>query len=128
MSEETKMIKVRQVVRYGGHSMSANGAVNLTLKASYSELVHSIELVQMLNNDVEIKAKLPNQKPMKLGSFRVKQVVIDDDGESVLKFNGINDFIEVDNLNALPTGSKSEEFAVMYEAEIEEEDEGAAED
>lgn len=117
------IIKVREVVKYSGHSLSANGSVNFTLKASYSELTNSIQMMQMLNNDVIIKAKLPAGKPMKLGMFRIKQIVIDGDGESTLKFNGLNDYIEMDNLNVLPLGTdENKEFVIMAEAEIEDED------
>lgn len=117
-------IKVKEVVTYGGHSLKANGAVNFTLKASYSELTNTISLMQMLNNDVGIKAKIPGGKPMKLGVFRINQIVIDGDGESILKFNGLNDYIEMDNLNMLPLNdSENKEFVVMMEAEIEEEEE-----
>ena len=120
-----KNIKVKQVVVYGGHSLKANGAVDFTLKSAYSELVNTIQLMQMLNNDVNIKAKLPGNKPMKLGMFRIKQIIIDGDGESILKFNGLNDHIEMDNLNLLPLNTDDDkEFVVMMEAEIEEEEEG----
>lgn len=116
-------IKVKEVVTYGGHSLKANGAVDFTLKAGYSELPNSIKLMQMLNNDVNIKAKVPGEKPKKLGMFRVKQIVVDGDGESVLKFNGLNDHIEMDNLNMLPLNdSETKEFVVLMTAEIEEED------
>lgn len=115
-------IKVKEVVKYGGHSLSANGSVNFTLKAAYSELTNSIKLMQMLNNDVNIKAKVPSGKPMKLGLFRIKQIIIDGDGESIIKFNGLNDYIEMDNLNLLPLNSdENKEFVVMMEAEIEDE-------
>ncbi len=115
-------IKVKEVVKYGGHSLSANGSVNFTLKATYSELSNTIQLMQLLNNDVSIKAKMPGGKPMKLGYFRVKQIVIDGDGESVIKFNGLNDYIEMDNLNILPQNdSDTKEFVVMMESDIEEE-------
>lgn len=122
-------IKVKEVVRYGGHSLSANGSVNFTLKAQYSELSSSIKLMQMLNNDVNIKAKVPGGKAMKLGIFRVKQIVVDGDGESTLKFNGLNDYIEMDNLNMLPLNdSDTKEFVVLMETEIEEEDEDGTEE
>ncbi len=113
-------IKVKEVVKYGGHSISANGSVNFTLKASYSELTNTIQMMQMLNNDVFIKAKLPAGKPMKLGMFRIKQIIVDGDGESTLKFNGLNDYIEMDNLNLLPLNSDdNKEFVVLMEAEVE---------
>lgn len=113
-------VKVKEVVKYGGHSLSANGSVNFTLKAQYSELPNTIKLMQMLNNDVNIKAKVPGGKPMKLGFFRVKQIVIDGDGESTIKFNGLNDYIEMDNLNLLHLNTdENKEFVVLMEADIE---------
>ena len=117
-----KKIKVKEVVKYKGHSLSANGSVNFNLVAAYSELVHTISLMQLLNNDVMIKAKIPGENPMKLGIFRIKQIVIDGDGESKIKFNGLNDYIEMDNLNVLPLNSDdTKEFVVLMEAEVEEE-------
>lgn len=123
------IIKVKEVVKYGGHSLSANGSVNFNLKAAYSELTNTIQMMQMLNNDVNIKAKLPGGKPMKLGMFRIKQIMIDGDGESTLKFNGLNDYIEMDNLNLLPLNSDdNKEFVILMEADIESEEEEGEED
>ncbi len=117
-------ISVKEVVTYGGHNLSANGSVNLTLKASYSELAKTISAMQMLNNDIKIKAKVPGSKAMKLGMFRIKDIKIDGDGESVLRFNTLNDFVEMSNLNLLPLNdSDTKEFAVLLEAEVEEEGE-----
>lgn len=123
------IVKIKEVVTYAGHSLKANGAVDFTLKAAYSELANSIKMMQMLNNDVDIKAKLPGHSPMKLGQFRIKQIVVDGDGESVLKFNGLNDYIEMDNLNLLPLNNEdNKEFQILAEAEIEMEDENDGED
>lgn len=114
-------IKVKQVVKYDGHNIMANGSVNLGFKASYSELTKTIELQQLLNNDIEIKCKLPDvKKAIALGRFRVKQTVIDGDGESKIKLNGLKDYIETDNLNLLPLNSDSvSEFVVLYTADVE---------
>ena len=123
------IIKVKEVVKYGGHNLSANGSVNLTLKASYSELTNSVKVMQMLNNDVNIKVKVPGEKAIKLGIFRIKEIRVEGDGESIIKLNGLNDYIEMDNLNYLPIkGSENEEFAVMMEAEIEIEEKEGNED
>lgn len=109
-------VKIKEVVTYAGHSLSANGSVNLTLKASYSELVNTIQLMQLLNNDVKLKAKIPSQKAINLGFFRIKDIRIQGDGESTIKFNGLNDYIEMDNLNTLVS---KDEFVVMYESDVE---------
>jgi hypothetical protein len=118
------IVKVQEVVKYGGHNLSANGKVGLTLNANYSELVNTIQVSQMLNNDVNIKAKMPGKKAMLLGSFRVGKIEIFDDGESRLKFNGLSDYVEMDNLNSLPLKDEDiPEFKVLIEADIEEEGE-----
>lgn len=115
-------VKVKQFVEYKGHSLSANGSVNLNVKAPYSELVNTIKLMQMLNNDVVIKAKVESKK-LNLGMFRIKDIKIDGDGESTIKFNGLNDYIEMDNLNSLPLNdSDSRQFTICYSAEIEKEE------
>lgn len=118
----TQNIKVKQVVKYDGHNLNANGAVNFKVKAAYGELTNTIKLMQMLNNDIVIKAKFPGRKPFKLGMFRIKSINIDGDGESKIQFNGLNSYIEMDNLNTLPTKNDDDdangEFTVMYEAEV----------
>ena len=125
----SKKLKVMQVVTYGGHSLSSNGSVSLTLKAGYSELTKTIQAIQMLNEDVAVKAKLAGQKPMKLGSFKIKDIKIDGDGESVLKFAGISDYVEMDNLNLLPLANEENKlFQILLECETEVMDEGDEEE
>ena len=120
----TVKVKVQEVVRYGGHNLAANGAVTLVLTASYSELVNTVQVLQMLNNDVDIKAKLPGKKAMRLGLFRVNHIDVNDDGTSRIKFRGISDYIEMDNLNSLPKKDEDvPDFKVLFEADVEEEDE-----
>lgn len=116
--------KVKSVVVNGGYNVSANGSVNIKFIAGYSELVNTIKLQQMLNNDVSIKARIPSPsgKPqiLKLGIFRVKNTTIDGDGESKIQFNGLADYVEMDNLNLLPLASSEiKEFTILMESEIE---------
>lgn len=117
-------IKISQVVSYGGHSLAASGSVNLTLKADYSELTKTIQLHQMLNNDITVKARVPGTPPMTLGIFRIKDLRTSGDGCSTIKLDGLNIYVEMDNLNLLPTRQDGDDrFQVRYEAEIEEEEE-----
>lgn len=113
-------LKVMEVMKYGGHSLSANGMVNVTFTAMYSELAKSLQLMQLLNEDVTVAAKLPSEKPMPLGTFRVHQLIVDDDGESKVKLRGMSEFVETDSLNSLPLrNSDVPEFQVMFKADIE---------
>lgn len=112
-------VKVQEVVNYGGHTLAANGKVTLTLNAAYSELSNTVQISQMLNEDVTIKARVPGKKAVMLGSFRVSKIEVFDDGESRVKFSGISDYVEMDNLNSLPLkGEDVPEFRVLIEAEI----------
>ena len=44
--------------------------------------------------------------------------------ESKIKFNGLNDYIEMDNLNLLPLNTEeTKEFVILMQAEIEEDEE-----
>jgi len=118
-----KTIKVKEIVTYAGHSLRANGSVNLTVKAMYGELTNSIQMMQMLNNDVDLRARVANGKPMRLGFFRIQEIKVDGDGESKIKFNGISDNIEMDNLNNLPLNdADAKQFVILAVAEIDLED------
>lgn len=117
-------VKIKEVVKYDGHSVRANGSVDLGFKAMYSEITNSMQVLQALNNDVNIVAKFPGAKAIKLGMFRVKNVVFDGDGESKIKFNAITDNVEMDALNSIIS---NEEFQIMMTAEIEMEDDESEE-
>lgn len=91
-----KKISIKEFVRYNGHNVKSNTTVSLNFKAMYSELTKTIQVLQLLNNDVKITA---GDKP--LGTFRVKNVSVSDDGESTLKFESMADAVEMDNLNSL---------------------------
>ena len=115
-----RKIKVKGFYSYKGHSVLQNGSVNITLKAKYSGITNSVQLLQMLNNDVSIHVKLGGVKsPFAIGTFRIKSVNFDDDGESIVKFNSLNDFVDIDGINRLIT---KEEFQVLFVANIEDED------
>ena len=118
--------EIQAVCMYNGHSIKQTGSIDLKLKMKYEELVNSVQLLQMLNNDVKVTVRMPNQKKaIQLGLFRIKSLTVDHDGESMVAFNSTNDFVEVDNLNTIVT---KELFRVTFKAEIEEESEGDEED
>lgn len=115
------MVKeVKEVLSYKGHSVKANGSVDLSFTGMYDQAVNSIKVLQMLNADVSIVVKLPGEKPFKLGMFRIKSVNFDGDGESTLKFNSIDQYVELNNVNKIIT---SDSFQVKMVADVEEENE-----
>lgn len=118
-----KQVSIRQVVTYQNHNRRNNGAVTLNLNSEYGELVHTIELQQLLSLDISITAKVVGQREFGLGMFRLKKSTILDDGESKLQFEGLSDFVEADNLNNLPLKSdETPQFVVVYNAIVESEE------
>lgn len=111
-------VEVRLVGKYNGHSVKANQSVDLSVKAGYDQLAQAVQLLQFLNNDVTIKAKVPDLKPFSLGTFRVQAVNISHDGESTIKFNSMADFTEVDNFSKL-IGSELIVLKISANIEIE---------
>ena len=118
MSE--KIVKIKTLGKYNGHNITNNKAVNLTLIFAYDELPNYIQLIQLLNENVDIAAKIGDDKAMRLGSFMIKEIKVDHDGQGIIKFNSLMDAVEADSLNHLV----GETFQVMFKAEVElEEDE-----
>lgn len=112
--------EIKSVCVYCGHSIKQSGAIDLKLKSKYEDLVNSVQLLQMLNNDVSVLVKLPDQKKeFSLGSFRLNKLSVDHDGESLIVLNSTNEFVEIDNINDIVT---QEPFRVTFKAEIEEEE------
>lgn len=115
-----KKVKIREIVSYNGHNVKSNGVVNLNLKAMYSELVNTIQVLQLLNNDVKISV-VEGKSENSLGMFRVKNVSVSDAGESVLKFETLAEAAEMDKINSLV--GKEGEFVINMFAEVEVEEE-----
>lgn len=115
-------VDIKIIGKYNGHAVKANQSVDLGFKTSYDQLANSVKLLQLLNNDITIVAKVPDTKPFKLGSFRLQSVNISHDGESTIKFNSMADFTEVDNFTKL-IGSDMVILKCSADVEIEDSDE-----
>lgn len=119
---ETK-VQVKIIAAYNGHAIKQNGNVDINFKCAYDELVNSIQMIQMLNNDINVGVRLAEQKPIKLGVFRLKGLKVDHDGESIITLNSQVDFVETDNLNSIITNDKFEvRFTSVVETEEKEEE------
>ena len=120
-----KKVDFKMVAKYNGHKIKPSGAVDLNVTCKYSEMTNTIQLLQLLSNDIKLVVKKPNEKPFKLGTFRLQALNYDHDGQAKIRFNSMTDFVEVDDINRLIPDDKQERFIirVMAEIEIEEGDE-----
>lgn len=117
----SKKVKVEQVVTSGGYSINGNGITMVTFKSKYGELVNTVNMLQLLNNDIDVYATVPGEKEKMIGNnFRMKQVVVDGDGEQTVKLQGVSEFTDVSELTALPfKNSEIPEFRIKLESSIE---------
>lgn len=118
-------VKVKTIATYGGHNVKQNKSVDITFKCEYGELSQYIKLIQFLNENVDITIKQSDEPAEKLGTFMVREIRIDHDGEGVLKFNSMIDHAECQLFHKL---AGNEPFKIMFEAEIDNEVEGEEED
>lgn len=126
----TEKVEVEQVVTSGGYSISAAGVTMVTFKCKYGELVNTVQMLQLLNNDIDIAATVPGEKKKPVGySFRLKQIVVDGDGEQTVKLQGVSELTDVETLSTLPfRNAEIPEFRIMLSSSIELEAEGDEED
>lgn len=119
MSQEiAKQIDVKLICSYNGHSIKPSGAVDVNVKVEYSEMVNAMSTLQMLNNDIMAAVKFADEKPFKLGLFRLGQVNFGGDGESKIRFTSITDQVEVQNLSRLIPNEQGEKFLLRLKASV----------
>lgn len=61
-------------------------------------MITSINLLQGLNSDITIHAKLSGRKAVNLGLFTIGGVDFDKDGNATVKFKSLVDSVNMDNL------------------------------
>lgn len=116
-------IKIKTEAKYASHNVKANKSIDITFKAPYAQLHEYIKVVQMLNENVTVACKIgADKKPLKLGTFMVQNLNIDNDGEGKLKFNSLLDYTEPQNINEL-AARNDEPLFLLLKATIELEDE-----
>lgn len=91
-------VKIKAKVSYNGHNANAAGIINLNLIFSYEELTNAIQLVTCLNNDIQIFVK-EGKTTNKLGTFTIKNITINNNGEAKIKFSSLLDAVNLEYIN-----------------------------
>lgn len=121
-----KEVKFKITGVYKGHSVKQNGIVELNLGFRYSELHLSVLNTQLLNENVSLYAKIDG-KVEQLGIFMIKNISIDHDGNSTIKYGSTIDNAETNKINDL-SHKKSDEVMFLVKATIDLEEEEEDED
>uniref|UniRef100_A0AAU8AYL7 Uncharacterized protein n=1 Tax=Dulem virus 36 TaxID=3145754 RepID=A0AAU8AYL7_9CAUD len=111
-----KEFRQKGVATFEGLQVGKTKTVVLTVKLRYDEVLTSVELLQGLNTDITIYAKLADRKPMNLGLFMIGGINFDKDGNAKIPFKSMVDNVNLDNLVQLVD---EEYIQLMFRAIIE---------
>ena len=96
-----KKFKQKGVSTFQGLSIGRNKTVQLKFKLRYDEILTSVELLQGLNSDITVHAKIGDDKPVNLGIFTIGAVNFDKDGNATIPFKSLVDNVNLDNINSI---------------------------
>lgn len=122
-----KEFKQKGIATFAGMTVSPVGVITLKFKLRYDEMITSVQLLQGLNNDITVHAKLADRKPVNLGMFTIDGIKFDKDGNAVVPFKSRVDNVNMDKICEIP----GEEYVqLMFKAIIElpDPDEGGGEE
>lgn len=122
-----KEMKVRGISKFVSLNISASKVVTLNMLMRYDEIVTSVQLLQGLNNDITVLAKLPLGKPKSLGMFTVNGINFDKDGNAKVTLKSLTQNVELDNITEI---IEEDTVQLMFRAIIElemKEEEGVTE-
>lgn len=96
-----KKFKQKGIATFQGLSIGRNKTVQLKFKLRYDEILTSVELLQGLNSDITVHAKIGDDKPVNLGIFTIGAVNFDKDGNATIPFKSLVDNVNLDNINSI---------------------------
>lgn len=119
-------VKCIMEAQYNGHYIKGNGDLDLNFKLPYSELINVLKLTQMIGTNIKIAAKIGKKEVFELGTFMLKNISIDREGESKIKFNSEVSTVEMENFINL--AEKDQIIKLRCEANVLEEEDPMEDD
>lgn len=96
-----RKLKQQGIASFEGLSIGKNKTIQVKFKLRYDEILTSVELLQGLNNDITLHAKVPDKKPMNLGIFTIGALNFDKDGNATISFKSLTDNVNVESICSL---------------------------
>lgn len=96
-----RKLKQQGIASFEGLSIGKNKTIQVKFKLRYDEILTSVELLQGLNNDITLYAKVPDKKPMNLGIFTIGAINFDKDGNATIPFKSLTDNVNVESICSL---------------------------
>lgn len=96
-----RKLKQQGIASFEGLSIGKNKTIQVKFKLRYDEILTSVELLQGLNNDITLHAKVPDKKPMNLGIFTIGAINFDKDGNATIPFKSLTDNVNIESICSL---------------------------
>lgn len=109
-------LKQKGIVKFQGFNVASSKVVTLKVKLPFNEMVTSVKLLQSLNSDVTIHAKMDGSKAVSLGMFSISSVTFDKDGNATAQFKSMLENVDSENICSL---ADSEVTEMLFRAIIE---------
>lgn len=94
----TKEMKKKGVATFEGMNISKAGLVTVKFKLRYDEILTSVGLLEGLNKDITVRAKVGGGKAKSLGLFTIGAINFDRDGNAVIPFKALAESVNLDNI------------------------------
>lgn len=109
-------------------NISSSKVITLNVVMGYDEVITSIQLLQGLNSDITVFAKIGVGKPKSLGMFTVNGINFDRDGNAKVSLKSMVNNVELENITEVVSMEKEEVLQLLFKTIIELPDNEAEED
>lgn len=100
-------IKILMVANYKAHSTNRAGAVKLSFTAQYDQIIKTVNLLQLLKENVDVYVRHPKVEEktdtVKVGTFLIDGISIDKNGISTIKLMSVMDSVDTDAMRDIVT-------------------------
>lgn len=94
-------VKVAATGFYAGHSIKANGTLDLKMTFSSNEMNNSVKFLTMIGKPIKLGIYADGDKPTNLGEFTIDKVEFTKNAETKIKFASTKDYAVVQNMISL---------------------------
>lgn len=114
-----KKFQQKGIATFEGLSIKKSKVLTMKFKLRYDEVVTSVNLLQGLNADITVHAKVGTGKLMNLGLFTIGGISFDRDGNATVPFNSMLDNVNLDNINSVMNAEPEECIQLKFMAVLE---------
>lgn len=94
-------VKVSATGFYAGHSIKANGTLDLKMTFSSNEMSNTVKFLAMIGKPLKLGIFADGEKPTNLGEFTIDKIEFTKNAETKMKFASTKDYVVIQNMVSL---------------------------